>query len=262
VRREARGHGGSKRKVYYSYATQTKEVTEIAFPAGVTFTWDSFWRAAYMKANVALQRQANLLIARGAVTLEEAKQLVEVQRNALVQEFRKPLTPFGRLYSEILKPSRKLPTLKELLQKKGSIEAVLRSVGGTRQAVNRLTMVTRLGGPATISIEVALSVVVVTLAPENERELVGSRQIGGAIGSVGGMLGGAWAGCASLATLASPSLVVPVVGEISTGSACFIGGVLGGLGIGAIGRWGGERIGEAVYWRLVGWDWLDKPSPR
>jgi hypothetical protein len=97
----------------------------------------------------------NLLIARGAVTLEEAKQLVEVQRNALVQEFRKPLTPFGRLYSEILKPSSSLPTLEKLLQKKGSIEAVLRSVGGTRQAVNRLTMVTRLGGPATISIEVA-----------------------------------------------------------------------------------------------------------
>lgn len=254
--------GDPQEKVYYSYATQAKEVTQIAFPAGVTFTWDSFWRAAYIKANVALQRQANLLISRGAVTLEEARQLVEVQRNTLVQEFRKPLTPFGRLYSEILKPSKNLPTLEKLLQRKGTIEAVLRSVGGTRQAVNRLTMVTKLGGPATISIEVVLSVVVVKLAPANERELVGSRQIGGAIGSVGGMLGGAWAGCASLGALASPSLVVPVVGEVSTGTACFIGGVLGGLGVGAIGRWGGERVGEAVYWHLVGWDWLDKPSPR
>lgn len=254
--------GEPAEKVYYSYVTQAHEVTEVPFPVAVTFTWDSFWRAAYMKANAALQRQADLLIARGAITVEEAKQLVEVQRNSLVQEFRKPLTPFGRLYSEILKPTKDLPTLEKLLQRKGSLEAVLRSVGGTRQAVNRLTVVSRVAGPAAIVIEIAVSVVVVKLAPENERELVGSRQIGGAVGSIGGGLGGAWAGCAGLAALASPSLVVPVVGEVSTGTACFVGGVLGGLGVGAIGRWGGERIGEAVYWRLVAWDWLDKPSPR
>jgi hypothetical protein len=254
--------GDPAEKVYYSYVTQAKEVAEVPFPVAATFTWDSYWRAAYLKANAALQRQANLLISRGAVTLEEARQLVEVQRNTLVQEFRRPLTPFGKVYSEILKPAKSLPTLEKLLQRKGSIEAVLRSVGGTRQAVNRLTVVPRIGGPAVIAIEIVVSVVVVKLAPQNEKELAGSRQIGGAIGSIGGTLGGAWAGCASLATLAAPSLVVPVVGEISTGTACFVGGVLGGFGAGAIGRWGGERVGEAVYRRLVACDWLDRPSPR
>lgn len=254
--------GNPDEKVYYSYVTQAKEATQVAFPLAATSTWDSFWRAAYQRATVALQRQADLLIRRGAVTLEEARRFVEVQRNALVVEFRKPLTPFGRLYSQILKPVEDLPTLEKLLKQKGSIEAVLRSVGGTRQAVNRLTLVSRLGGPATVTIEIAVSAVVVKLAPENAKAVVGSRQIGGSIGSIGGALGGAWAGCAALSTLASPSLVVPVVGEISTGGACFIGGVLGTLGVGSIGRWAGERVGEAVYWNLVGWDWLDKPSSR
>jgi hypothetical protein len=40
------------------------------------------------------------------VTADEARELIEVQRNRLVIEMRKPLTPFGRFYSEVLKPEK------------------------------------------------------------------------------------------------------------------------------------------------------------
>lgn len=42
---------------------------------------------------------------RGSVTSEEARQLVNA-RNALLVRMRSKLTPFGELYSEILKPNR------------------------------------------------------------------------------------------------------------------------------------------------------------
>lgn len=48
------------------------------------------------KANTFIQRQANTLHQRGNVTFDEARQLVEVQRNALIVEMRKALSPCGK----------------------------------------------------------------------------------------------------------------------------------------------------------------------
>ena len=98
-------------------------------PAGAQLGWDSYVRLFYDQANKAIQQQANALLARGNITVEEARSLVESQRNGLVIEFRKPLTPWGRLYSEILKPSSDLPTLQKLVAQKGTLEAVMQSVG-------------------------------------------------------------------------------------------------------------------------------------
>lgn len=243
-------------KAYYSYSVAVNETIQIVLPLSAANTWDAFWRSVYQKANAGIQRQANMLVKRGNITLDEARHVVEVQRNGLVRELRKPLTPFGRLYSEILKPSNRLPTLDQLLKKKGSVEAVLRSAGGTRQVVNRLAIAARVAGTATLVLEVGMSVVVVALADEEERSVVAAKQVGGAIGSIGGGLGGSWAGCATFAALAAPTLVIPVVGEISTGTACLVGGIVGGLSVGAVARAGGEYAAEWGYWKMVSWDWL------
>jgi hypothetical protein len=42
----------------------------------------------------------------------------------------------------------------------------------------------------------------------------------------------------------------------SQGTACLAGGIVGGLGIGALGRWAGESIGESAYWRFVAVEWM------
>lgn len=71
---------------------------------------------------------------------------------------------------------------------------------------------------------------------------------GGGVGI--GMLsgwGGMWAGCAGLAALVSPSLVVPIVGEVTTGGACVVGGIAGGAGPGWLGYLLGSWAGEATY---------------
>ncbi|HZF78754.1 MAG TPA: hypothetical protein VEZ89_03090, partial [Rubrivivax sp.] len=81
----------------------------------------------------------------------------------------------------------------------------------------------------------------------HDRGRVAAREIGGMAGSVGGGLAGMWAGCASAAALASPSLLIPVVGEVTTGGACFLGGMVAGLGLGWLGRKAGEQVGEGVY---------------
>lgn len=57
----------------------------------------------------------------------------------------------------------------------------------------------------------------------------------------------AGAGCASLAMLASPSLTIPLVGEVTTGGACLVGGILGGIGVGWFGRKAGALVGEGLY---------------
>ena len=64
--------------------------------------WDSYWRMAYESADKVLQTQANELLKRGNITKLEFEELVKA-RNRLVVEFRKPLSPFGKQYSEILK---------------------------------------------------------------------------------------------------------------------------------------------------------------
>jgi hypothetical protein len=217
-------------------------------------TWDSFWRSAYGRADKVLQAQANELLKRGNITPVEYEALVKA-RNDLVAEFRKPLSPFGRAYSEILKPSTKLPRPGELLTKKGSIEAVLESVGKSRASVNRLSMVFRVAGPALIVLDITITTVVVMRAPPEQRARTAAREYTGLGFGVAGGTGGAWAGCATLATLGSPSLVVPIVGEVTEGGLCVVGGILGGFGVGWLSREAGKKAGETVYDFVTTFQW-------
>jgi hypothetical protein len=158
------------------------EIINIQLPIATTMTWDGYWQSVYEKANLVIQKQANELLARGNVTWEEARQLVEVQRNGLVVEMRKPPSPFGRYYSEVLKPLSDLPTLRSLVDKKGSIEAVSASVGKTRAVTNRIAFISRAVGPAGIVIEVAAVTAVIAQAPAERRGETSAEEIGGAVG--------------------------------------------------------------------------------
>jgi hypothetical protein len=224
-------------------------------PTGAQLGWDSFVRLLYDQANKAVQQQANALLARGNITSEEARALVESQRNGLVLEFRKPLTPWGKLYSEILKPSNNLPTLERLAAEKGSIEAVMQSVGKTRVVVNRIAVVSRVAGPALVILSLTLSAVAIQEAPQGEKGRVAATEAGGAIVGVGFGMAGSWAGCVAGASFASPSLVIPGWGELSTGGACLIGGVAGGLGLGWAGDKAGRAAGAAIYAFVTSFDY-------
>jgi len=228
------------------YSPAVKVAVDIPFAIAPGMTWDGFWRLIYDRANEALQKQAELLLKRGNITRLEYAELVNA-RNKLVVRLRNQLSPFGELYSELLKPASSLKTGEQFLKQKGSIEAVLRSVGRTRQVVNRIGVVSRVAGPASIVLELTMTAIVIQQAAPEDRSRVASREIGGAVGSVGFGLAGMWAGCAGAAALASPSLVVPIVGEVSTGGACLVGGILGGIGVGWLGRKAGEAAGEGLY---------------
>ena len=219
----------------------------VLFSLGPQLTLDGYSRLLYDRMGAAIQDQANALLTRGNILTEEARLLVESQRNTLVTQLRSRISPFGRLYSEILKPSSKLPTLESLVNEKGSIEGVLRSVGKTRQVVDRIGVVARVAGPALIILQVTMVAVVVYQAPPEQRRRVASREVGAAVGAASFGAAGAWAGCAGAATLASPSLVVPIWGEVTEGAACVVGGLFGSLGLGYAGSKLGKTAGENVY---------------
>jgi len=225
----------------------------------VDYTYNAFWRDAYNKAAEGIAEQARALLSRGNVSVEEARQLVEVQRNGLAMELRKPLTPFGKLYSEILKPVKSLPTLEQLVRQKGSVELMLESAGKTRATVNRISFIAKRAGAAAIVLEIVLTVVVIELAPPDQRGAVASRQIGGAVGAasfgtVGGWAG-AWAGAVAFTAAGAPTLVIPVVGEVTEGVCAIVGGVVGFFAFGWLGQKAGEQAGANVwsvlraYWR-------------
>ena len=223
-----------------------QSTVQVANDMAAPMTWDAFWRSAYGNADKVLQAHANELLKRGNVSQAEYEALVNA-RNDLVVEFRKPLSPFGKAYSEILKSRSALPQPGELLTKKGTIEAVLESVGKSRASVNRMSMVFRVAGPALIVLDITITTVVVMRAPAEQRARTAAREYTGLGAGVAGGSGGAWAGCATLAALGSPSLVVPIVGEVTEGSLCLAGGILGGLGGGWLSREAGKRAGEAAY---------------
>lgn len=127
----------------YPYSPAVRKTIEVTFTIAPHMTWDSYVRLFYGRANQVIQDQANELLRRGNISAPEVRHLVERQRNRLVMEFRNRLSPFGRLYSEILKPAGRLPTLESMLARKGSLEAVLHSVGKSRQVVNRVAAVSR-----------------------------------------------------------------------------------------------------------------------
>jgi len=230
----------------FLYSSALKVVVDVPFAVAPGMTWDGFWRLIYDRTNAGLQRQAAALLEQGRITAAEARALVDA-RNQLLLRMRARITPFGELYSEILKPRASLKSLEQFLAEKGSIEAVLKSVGKTRAVVDKIGVVSRVAGPAAIVLDVSLTALVIQQADPRERSRVAAREVGGLVGSVGGGLGGMWAGCAGAAALASPSLVVPVVGEVTTGGACLVGGLLAGLGVGWLGRRAGEAIGEEIY---------------
>lgn len=235
----------AQRQVLVSSAVQT--TVNVSFSIGPNLTWDGYWRLVYDRVTEGVQRQANVLLARGNVSVAEARELVESQRNVLVKQLRNRLSPFGRLYSEIVKPSTSLPTLESLVGQKGSLEAVLRSVGKARQVVDRIGAVLRVGGSALVVVQVTMTAIVIADAPQEERGRVAAREVGGVVGAASFGAGGMWAGCLAASTLVAPSLVVPVVGEITTGGACIVGGIVGGLGLGWIGSNLGKQAGENVH---------------
>jgi hypothetical protein len=242
----------------YLFSPVVSQATTASFGVGTNLTWDSFWRQVYENSNKVIQRQANDLLKRGNLVQAEVRALVEGQRNALVLKIRQYNSPFGRLYSEILKPSSKLPKLEQLVAQKGSLEAVLTSVGKSRAVVNRFAAVSRVAGPATIVIQITVSAMVIYSAPAEERGRVAAREGGGVgVGMLSGW-GGMWAGCAGLSALASPSLVLPVVGEVTTGGACIVGGIAGGVGAGWLGYLLGQWAGEATYDFVTDFQWLSK----
>ena len=245
-------------KFRYSYAVQIKDSMDVAFGGAFDFTWNGFWRLAYDKANQGIQKQANQLVKTGNFDAEEARQLVEVQRNGLVLTLRNELTPFGQFYSEVLKPGSSLKTLEQYVAEKGTVEAVLRSVGKSRQSVNRIAFVARRAGSAWIVIDIIMTIVVVEEAPLAEREKVAAEQVGGVAGSVVGArfggLGGAWVGVTTFTALGSPSLAIPGVGEITEGVVALAGGVVGFLAGGLLG-WEGGQVGGEKLWQFTQVTW-------
>lgn len=239
----------------YLYSPAVRATSSATHAVGATQTWDAFMRQSYEQANEVIQAQARTLVQRGNVSAAEARFLVEGQRNALIVQTRNRLSPWGRLYSELLKPSSSLPTLEQLVRQKGSIEAVLARVGSTRSTVNGFAATMRVAGPAAIVIQISLSIVVVARAAPEDRGRVTAGQVGLIAGGTLGGAGGAWAGCAGLSLLVSPSLVLPVVGEITTGGACLVGGIAGAAGAGWLGSLLGERAGTAAYDGVTNFRW-------
>ncbi len=136
------------------------------------------------------------------------------------------------------------------LESTTTLEAVLTSVGKSRGSVNRFAAYCRVGGPATVLIQFTFSGVIIAMAEPEDRARVAAGQAGAITGGAVGGLAGMWAGCAGLSMLVSPSLVLPLVGEVTPGGACVIGGIAGGFGAGwvggMLGQWGGESVHDFV----------------
>jgi len=146
---------------------------------------------------------------------------------------------------------QRLLVLNALLAKKGSYEEIIRASSQTRQSVNKIALIARISGPALITFDIVMTIVVVEEAPAHERGEVAAEQVGGMAGSIIGAryggLGGAWAGSATFMLLASPTLVIPVVGEVTEGGAAFVGGVVGFFAGGLLG-WGiGQNAAKELW---------------
>lgn len=232
----------------FKYTPAVQTTVSVAFPVAAQLTWDGFLRLIYDQANSGYQAQARKMLQLGLVDAAEADRLV-TGRNDLLLRIRRRLSPWGELYSEILKPRASLKSFEQFLAEKGTIEAVLRSVGKTRASVDRFAAVSRVAGPALIVLDITLTAVVIQQARSEDRARVAATEVGGLLGSTGLGLGGMWAGCASAAWLASPTLVLPVIGPVTTGTACVVGAMFGGLGASWLGREAGQWVGgEAHDW--------------
>lgn len=120
-------------------------------------------------------------------------------------------------------------------------------MGKSRAAVNRLSMVFRVAGPGLLVLDLTVTSVVVMKAPAQQRGRVVAREYTGLGAGMAGGAGGAWARCVALGALESPSLMLLVIGEVTEGVLCAVGGILGAIGVGWAGREAGESSGAAVY---------------
>ncbi len=245
---------------YFTQAVYIEEKVTLSLGALSNLGWDGYQRLVYERAAAGIARQAQEFLARGYVTTAELRDLVEVQRNGLVVSMRKRLTPFGRFYSEKLKSAKSLPTVDSLVARKGSPMAVLASVGKTRAVTNRIAVFGRYAGPAGVVLDIVVVGVVIQQAPEQDRARIATREISGVVGSFAAGTGGMWAGGVAGATWAgtwaAPTLVIPVVGTITEGTAIVLGGVAGAF----IGSWLGRSAGQAVgdqIWRVAPVEWTE-----
>jgi hypothetical protein len=250
-------NSGSQEQDQSTVSPEIRVAADATFGLGTNFTWDSYQRQLYRAINAAYQKQANAMREAGNVGEAELRALID-QRNQLVLAARQPLSPFGKLYSEILKPASDLPTFEKLIQQKGSIEAVLESVGKTRKVTDRLAATFSIAGRGAVVLNIVLTAVLIIKAKPEDRARVSARQAGGMTGGAIGSWAGAWAGCAAFASAASPTLFIPGYGELSEGAACAAGAIIGGLGLGAVGAWGGEKAGEAAYDYVTQLTWISQ----
>ena len=246
-------HGSTDQQ--YLYSPAYKVATDVMVGVGAPMTLDGFQRLIYDRISENIQRQANILLVRGNITAQEAAHLIN-GRNELAIRIRSRLSPFSQFYSEILKPKSSLKSLDQLLKQKGTIEAVLNSVGKTRQVVDKIGVIARVAGPATIILSISCTAIVIAKAPPGQRGRVAAREVGGTAGALLGGIGGMWAGCAAGASLVSPTLVVPIWGPVTAGGACLVGGIVGGLGIGYAGQKVGSEIGAVVYNQVSEFQWV------
>jgi hypothetical protein len=99
----------------YLYSPACKAVADVTVSVGASLTLDGFQRLIYERINHNVQQQANRLLLRGNITAQEAAALVGA-RNELLLNIRKQLSPFGQLYSELLKPRSTLKDFDQFLR--------------------------------------------------------------------------------------------------------------------------------------------------
>ncbi|MCA8990804.1 MAG: hypothetical protein KDA88_02440 [Planctomycetaceae bacterium] len=217
-----RGHG---QEMLRGPSSPVEATVEVLFPLAPGLTWDGFQRAIYDKAAQAIAEQAQQLQSQGRLTLAELEQFVS-QRNTLKIAMRDQLSPFGKQFSELLQPRSDLKSMEQLLQKKGTVEAVVKGLGKTRGWVNYIGFAGRLAGPAVLVIQVKMSADVIAAADESNRWRVG---IGEAAEITGGAVGG-WYGF-GVGCSAGAAATVWLFGAGAAGG-CAVGGIAGALGIG------------------------------
>jgi len=230
-------------------------------------TLDSFVRAfIYDPQARAFSAQAQELVNRGEQTLEQAAELVNQQRNALLREVRATRnSPLGRAFSEWRKPSNRLPTVSDLVERYRArnptatradvLGTIIRGSGRTNKWINRVATGFRFAGPALVAVDVVYAGYLVSQAAPEEQGRVAAQQTGRVAGGLAGGWAGAQLGCEAGAAI---GVWFEGVGAIP---GCLVGAALGGIGFGIGGSTAGEYAGNQIYeWMTMAVDWI-APAP-
>ena len=202
-----------------------KSIVEISVPLSGSLTWDAFHRTVYDAAAKNIHEQAMQLARQGALTPAELAQFVE-QRNALKTATRSQLSPFGKRFSELLLPAKDFKSAQQLLDKKGSLDAVIKGLGKTRGWVNRIGIVGRFAGPAILVVQITFAAETVSEAPDDQKWRTGV----GEAAEIGGGLAGGWYGF-GMGCGAGAAATVWLFGA-GAAVGCGVGGLLGAAGLG------------------------------